>query len=303
MKVTILRITGIASFAIAVVIVASSSAFAVVENTTVQPANRQVTRDAAIQEKKDMRTAAKEEKVLEMQDKKDARDTAKNKKACERLDANTEKLEDHMIARQEKLQIWQEGQTEKVGQRKEQRAGQLIEKRSQADARRAQHYADLVKLGDTAEKKAALVTYGDAVDAAVESRRDVIDENLALFWGHSQEIIIGEKKIYADQDAQFVEVVDAAIAEAEAACAVDGADAKEISKQLRTQLKAGQDQSKALKKETKGTRTKIGGELQIRRQAINEATKEFKEQIRVARVELVEVFGSDIFGDDEGSKA
>lgn len=256
------------------------------------------TASAAMQE-----SPAKDERATMAQEKKDVRDTEKAQKACTRLGASADKLQARVQAREEKLVAWQEEQSEKVAQRKEQRAAQLIEKRAKADARLAQHYTDLVAQADTAEKKAAIAEYGDAVDQAVKTRRGVVDENLAQFWGYSQEAIIAQKEMYAQQYAQYADDVDAAILEAERACSAEGADAKGIAKELRTQLKAGQDEAKSTAKEAKGSREKIGEELQARRQAINEATKEFKEQIRAARAELVTVFGSDLFDDLDEDEA
>ena len=294
MKNRYLRTVGIATFAVVIVgaVGVSHVSAMVADESAPTP-----TRAAITQEKVDARATAQDKRATALQEKKDTHEAVKTEKACMRLSASADKLTTRMTVRQEKLQGWQEDQTEKVAQRKEARTAQLIDKRAKADARRAQHYADLVALADTSEKKAALAAYGDAVDAAVKVRRGVIDENLSLFWGRSKEIIIEEKETYVQQYGIYAQNVDTAIADAETACAANGADAKAISKELRTQLKAGQEESRTTNKEVKDVRGKIGEELRVRRQAINEATKEFKEQVRVARRELVEVFGVDIFGD------
>ena len=303
MKINSLQTTGISLFAMMIVSIAGAShVSAMAVDNADQEVDPTPTRAAITQEKTDARATAKDEKAVVLQEKKDARDTMKTEKACARLSTSADKLTERMTVRQEKLEGWQEDQTKKVAQRKELREGQLIEKRAKTDARRAQHYADLVILADTTEKKAALADYSDTVDAAVKARRGVIDDNLTLFWTHSKEVIIEEKKAYAQQYALSAKKVDTAISDAEAACGSEGADAKVIAKELRAQLKAGQTESQSARKDSKDARSQIGEELRARRQAINDTTKEFKEQVRTARADLVKVFGSDVFGDlgDEG---
>lgn len=245
-----------------------------------EKAQRVTDRTEAKAQRETDRAEAKAERIAERQDKFCEKATAYTTTITDRLTKGKDKMEDRFARAQEKTL-----------ERKEAKMAHATDAREEADARRAEHYANLLAKATTDEQKAAVETYQTEVEAAVAARRTRIDTAFNTFWDEAVVQLGAQKDAYALAYDNFVADVEAAVATASAECA-DSDSPRDAAKALRTTL---QDMQQTFREERRSA-LDVKKEIIALRADFRAETKEaidaYRATVKASRTKMQAAFGT-----------
>lgn len=161
----------------------------------------------------------------------------------------------------------------------------LASRRNDDDMRREEMYANMLDRATTDEQKAAIKTFQDAVEAAVEERRATVDQAIADFRSAASQLRDGSKTSHDGAVAAFQTAVQAAVQQAKAACG-DGTDPQTVREQLRTSLKSAHENLSGSLKSDDTLGQRIKALVDARQATVTAAMETFRQKLEAAREAL-----------------
>lgn len=219
---------------------------------------------------------------------------------CSRFSETTERLFERMTQAENRLRERYENRESEWEGRWNDRDGRLGGLRTEQDTRREEWYAKLDMLADTEAERDAVKDFRDAVDAAVDGRREAVDVAQQTFRDAIEKLSAERRASFGDGSTAYRAAVEAAVQAANRACE-DGGESSEIRTTFRNALQT----AKGKIDETRGSG--VGDEVtalvEARNEAVKDAADTFHETIDAAKAELEEVLDADLSdGDGTGSE-
>lgn len=168
---------------------------------------------------------------------------------CDRFAESANQITTNMAERRGKLDERQRNREDQMNSGRDSRDGALQDSRSNADEKRSALYAALEAKATTDVQKAAVVTFQETVEKAIDTRRSVLDGVIATFRKGVDTALLGRKDAMQSDAQTFETAVRSALAQTQSGCA-SGADLTTVRSifrlamsSARTTLQTGQTDS------------------------------------------------------------
>ncbi len=240
------------------------------------------------------RTENRQEKMTEMQAKRDERmaERKENRQEafCSRFVESARKISATMAERRSQFDERKGNHADILETKRNEREAKFEENRSQADERRNAMYEKLSGRAKTDEQKEAVEDFQKAVEAAVDTRRDVVDAAIVEFRKGVDAAVAGRKDDMQDAVATFKSAVEVTFDKAQKACE-SGTDQATIRADFKSGLEAARTALQSDRKESEKVGAQVKGLAETRRTAVKQALADFKATVATARLELKNAFG------------
>lgn len=166
------------------------------------------------------------------------------------------------------------------------RNNELEERRRMRNESRNAFYAELeTKTGEDEIKKAAAIEFRGAVEAAIKARREAIDNAKETMNSEIEKAIGSRNSATETLRTDFEADVATAINKAKNSCQEDATseDLKNVLAQLKSDVKAAQEEYKSQINETKKVQTTIHALRETRKAAVKKAIEDFKAAMKTAQ--------------------
>lgn len=209
---------------------------------------------------------------------------------CAKFSEKADAIASRLAERQSKVTDFINEHESRIDERRDDRDANLAERRSKADQKRSEWYARLEDKADTDAKKDAVLKFKQAVEDAVDARREEVSAAIAAFRKGVDDAIIGRKDSMKSARDTFKASVDAAVAKVKTDC-----DNGETTAMIRSNFKKSlKDARDALKNDRKNA-DKVGANVkalaETRRTAVKKALADFDAALKKAITELKQAFG------------
>lgn len=231
------------------------------------------------------------ERINQAEDKKTAIENKKTEKICSRIDSVLTRLEAKIgkTNGEDKLKERVQTRTMEMEENRIKRDADLKERRAIRDENRDEFYDELeVKAGDDAAKKAAVERFRAAVEAAIKTRREAIDNAKNILNDGIDKSIATREASVKTLRAEFKNEVNAAISKTKNSCAQDATsdDLKSVMTQLKNDIKTARDKYKAKVSEVKKVQETIRALRETRKASVKLAIENFKAEMKIAQEAL-----------------
>jgi hypothetical protein len=227
-----------------------------------------------------------------METRQEERAEKRNDTFCERFTDQSKKISDRITERAGRIENRITSREDRYSERRENRDAKLSEKRSAQDERYSERYASLEATADTDAEKKAVVVFRKAMDAALDVRREVVDDALEAFRTGVDAAITGRKSSMENTLKTFESSVDAAIASAKSACE-SGTDPATVRENFRESLESAREKLKNDRSNMETVGQKVKALAETKKTALAKALADFKAAAEKARTELKTAFGEE----------
>lgn len=209
---------------------------------------------------------------------------------CTKFSEKAEAMAERLAERQSKVTDFINEHESKLGERRDDRDANLTERRSKADQRRSEWYSRLQEKTDTDAKKDAVLKFKQAVETAVDARREAVNTAIAAFRKGVDDAIIGRKDSMKSARDTFKTSVDVAVNQVRTDC-----DNGETTAMIRSNFKKSLKDAREALKIDKKNMDKVGAQVkalaETRRTAVKKALFDFDVALKKAIIELKQAFG------------
>lgn len=252
-------------------------------------------RATKIEERQNMRQVKTDERQAARAANESDRQSERQGKFCENFTARLGEIESKLTEGKGKFVDRKKKRVEYLDEKRDTRDNALTDTREEQDARRNGWYEKLEGAADTSEKQAALSTFKSTVEAAVETRRGVVDAQMLAFRQAVDAAVSAQGENRAGGVETFEAIVAAALSQAKKDCA-DGKSAEDVRGAFQTSLKAARATLQSERSEGEKLGMIIKDLAQTRNAAIKAAHATFESTLAQARTDLKAAFGTEAIG-------
>lgn len=211
---------------------------------------------------------------------------------CANLETRQADMMTRIQTRAGEVSARHEGNAGERQSKRAERQSELATKRAEMDAKRDAHYEKLSEAATTEAQLAAVEEFSETVEALVDTRRTAIDAAIEDFEDTVEALRESQAAVVADLTEATESGVEAAFAEAEAACETDDATFADVSSVLRDAL-ASQRQAQQANREQYSFKDDLEAARAARKAAVQAAVTEFQAGMDAAKAELRSAFGAE----------
>lgn len=201
---------------------------------------------------------------------------------CARLSTIIERTGQRITERDSKLETKRAEISNKIETRRSERDSKLEMRREKWDTNRAEHFAKLEERAQTDEQKQAVLSFTEAVTAAIAERRAAISNAIQDFRDGVNEATASRKESVDELVRSYRDSIQSTFAKAESDCE-GGVDPKTVREDLRTTQKAIRAEFISDKQEIEKIKVSMESLITAKREAIKTAIEDFKAEVEEAR--------------------
>ena len=220
-----------------------------------------------------------------MEENKESRQANRQEASCERITIASQNHVQKFDERKSKFgEIFGDKMTV-FEDRRDDHDAKLNDSREKQDERRAEMYMKLEALAKTDAQKAAVETFKETVEKAVDNRREAINEAIDAFRKDVDTLVASKKTTVNGSVDVFQSSVKAAFEKAKTDCA-NGTDPKTVRETLAKSLQDARAQLQENRKSFESVNASVPALATAKKTAIEKARQDFKTTMEKARADL-----------------